>query len=113
MIFESALLLISPDFVLEFFNIKLADAVWLRVVGGIVAVLVFYYFTMAKNEITVFFKASIYGRTFEFILLSALVVFNNAPAVLALFGFMDFAGAVWTWIALKKNRRGPRKFISN
>ncbi len=97
-------LLVAPNVVLGLLGFPLTTEVWIRVLGVVGGVLGFYYIQAGRNELTAFFRATVYGRCTFFVLLIGLVALGLAPGMLILFGVVDFLGAVWTGLAL----RGPK-----
>ena len=55
----------------------------------------------ARNELTSFFRLTVYGRCAALVFFIAFVVLGFAPPTLILFGVIDAAGAVWTALCLR------------
>ena len=55
-------LVVAPNFLLGLFGLPEAQEVWVRVVGMLALILGYYYSVAAKNELTPFIRASVYGR---------------------------------------------------
>ena len=49
-----------------------------------------------------FFRATLVARPFLVLSLCGYVLFGLAPPQLILFGVIDLAGALWTWLALRR-----------
>ena len=94
-------LLIIPNFVLEFHGLKPTSEIWIRVVGMLITILGFYYILCARQELTYFFKLTVYGRASIIVFFSIFVLLNLTKWPLILFGLIDFAGAAWTALALR------------
>lgn len=101
MIAEVIVMLWSPSFLLQAAGLAPSDAVWLRVIGGIVGGLTIYYFMIARHEIASMFIVPVYERSLVFIVITALYLFNNAHFAVFCVGVLDLLGALWTFSALK------------
>lgn len=99
-----AVLLIDPNFLLSIFSIPETSEVWIRVVGMLVTILGFYYLQASRNELTAWFRATVYGRSAVLVFFIVFVLLDYAPAVLILFGAIDAAGALWTALCLRAER---------
>ena len=105
MILEVVLLLWSPDFLIKMAGIDPSAAVWLRLIGGIVAGLTIYYFSISLRRIRALYRVPIYERTAVFLTALALYLFNHAPLAVLLVGIVDLLGAIWTLWALKSEAK--------
>ena len=94
-----------PNLLLSIFRIAETDEVWIRVVGMLVLILAYYYSTAARNNLTVFFRATVHARISVLVFFTAFVALGFAPATLILFGVIDAAAAIWTALALRADRR--------
>jgi hypothetical protein len=75
--------------------------VWIHVVGVLVLFLAFYYIQVARQEMTYFFKLTVYTRSSLIIFFAAFVLLGLARPPLLLFGVVDLLGALWTAMALR------------
>ena len=105
MILEVVLLLWSPDFLMKMAGIDPSADVWLRLIGGIVAGLTIYYFSISLRRIRALYRVPVYERTAVFLTALALYLFNHAPLAALLVGIVDLLGAMWTLWALKSEQR--------
>jgi len=94
-------LLFIPDFFTKTAQLPQANEPYIRVVGALAFIIGLYYHQSAKNNLILFLKASILGRSFYFLSAAGLVVFKIAPPVFIAFGLIDLLGAIWTWTCLK------------
>ncbi len=99
-------LLLVPNLLLGLFAIPETAEVWIRVVGMLVTILGFFYLQAARNELTPFFRATVYGRISILGFFIAFVLAQLAPPVLILLGAFDAACAVWTALCLRKEAAG-------
>jgi hypothetical protein len=98
-------LILLPNLILTAFGVPPTSEVWIRVVGVLIFNIGIYYWYAAKHEARIIFLTSVYARTF---VLAAFIVFavtGLVSPVLILFGTVDFAGAVWTFAALKTEKQ--------
>jgi hypothetical protein len=96
-------LIMAPNMLLGLLQLPETKEVWIRVVGVLVVCIGYYYHRAGAGNIQAFLKHTIPTRIFVFVSFTSFVLLGYAPAVLILFGAADFAGAVWTWFALKKD----------
>ncbi len=96
-----AVLLLIPDFLLGLFGFAITGEIWVRVLGVVVVALGYYHIRAALDGLVSFFVWSTQGRVFTVVCLSAFVLLGLAGPQLLLFAFADFAGALWTGLALR------------
>jgi hypothetical protein len=87
-------LLLVPNLLLGLFRLPLTTEVWIRVVGMLV---------LARLENRLFMQWSVWLRGSVILFFGAFVLAGLASPALLLFGAVDFAGALWTWSALRKD----------
>jgi hypothetical protein len=100
----SAILLIAPNLLLTLFGAPTTNEGWIRVVGMLVFLLGFYYVQAARKNLAAFFPWTIPARASVIVFLTVFVLLGFLAPVLILFGAVDLAGAVWTWLALRASR---------
>ncbi|HUR88645.1 MAG TPA: hypothetical protein VMZ74_06110 [Ramlibacter sp.] len=98
-----ALLVLAPNFVLGLFRIAPTSEVWIRVVGMLVLVIGTLDALGSIAELQVYIRWTVGVRVAVFVFLCAFAVTGLGPMVLILFGLVDFAGAMWTAWALRRN----------
>jgi hypothetical protein len=98
-------LTVAPNPLLSVFGMPQTTEVWIRVVGILVFNIGVYYWYAAKCEAVAFFRASVYTRTLVLVAFAAFAALGFATPVLILFGAADFAGAVWTHLALRAEQQ--------
>ena len=97
-------LMFAPNMFLGMFGIPLTAEVWIRVVGVLAFNIGIYYWFAAKCEAKAFFEATVYARCFVFLAFATFVALGFVNKALILFGVVELAGAVWTWLALRKDQ---------
>ncbi|MBK8290991.1 MAG: hypothetical protein IPK96_08600 [Flammeovirgaceae bacterium] len=96
-------LTVAPNTLLGMFQMPPTTEVWIHVLGVVVFAIGMYYVFMAPANHTLFLTITVYARISILFWFIVFVVLEWAPAQLTLFGAADAAGALWTYLALKKN----------
>jgi len=96
-----AILLAAPNWLLGLFDIAPTSEVWIRVVGMLTLFLGVYYVSAARANFLPILEASVRVRAAVPVFLGAFVALGWAEPVLLLFGGVDLAGAVWTFLTLR------------
>lgn len=91
-----------PNTLLSVFGFAHTTEIWIRMLGVFTFATGIYYFHSAKTEQKEFFKATIIGRIFFFIMTVVLVFLFKQNPMLVLIGSMDLFGALWTYVTFKK-----------
>jgi hypothetical protein len=99
-----AALLLVPNIPLPLFGLAQTTEVWIRVAGMTVVFLGIFYFVAARNEYHEIFVASVPIRFSVPVFFAAFVIAGFAPWNLILFTPLDIAFAVWTLVALRRER---------
>lgn len=97
-------LALVPNLLLSIFGMPPTTEVWIRVVGVLAFNIGVYYVYAAQCEAQAFFQASVYTRVLVLVSFAAFAGLGLASPVLVLFGLADFAGAVWTQLALRAEK---------
>lgn len=100
------LLLLVPNLLLQVFRVPQTNEVWIRIIGMLVLCLSFYYIQAARSELTRFIRWTVWARAAVIIYFAAFVLLVSAPQALLLFGLIDLLAAIWTWLALKRDKAG-------
>jgi hypothetical protein len=101
MLVIGVLLVAVPNVLLRLVGYPLSEGVWLRVLGVVTLILGYYYTVAAQNELTSFFRASVFARPLLIVFFGAFVALGMAEPVLVLFGVVDLLGAIWTGLELR------------
>ncbi len=97
----AVVLIVMPNSLLALFGLQETSEVWIRVVGMLVAFLGIYYRVAAAADLTPFFVATIMVRSSVPLFFLGFVLAGWVAWPLLLFGCVDLAGAIWTWMALR------------
>ena len=104
-------LMLAPNLLLSVFGVQQTSEVWIRVVGVVVVTEGIYYWMAAHGEAISFFRASVYARPLVLLGFAAFALLGLASPMLVLFGGVDAAGALWTWLTMKSEKReGQRAY---
>jgi len=99
-----ALLLIPAPFVM-FFGFERPDPLWIRILGIILGILTFYYAMAIREEAFQFYRWTSIARLVLLPSFLVFVLFDIAPPILIVFGTFETGCAVWTGLALRRERR--------
>ncbi|UCF09934.1 MAG: hypothetical protein JSW65_07705 [Candidatus Bipolaricaulota bacterium] len=105
MILLGLFLLIAPNTLITFFGLPTTTDVWIRVVGMMLFLLSYYYIQAARRDLTEFFRWSVVARAAVIVFFAGFVIFDLVKPILLLFGGVDLCAAMWTLLALRKDRR--------
>jgi hypothetical protein len=97
-----ATLIFVPNLFLSTLGIPETNEVWIRVLGVIVTLIGFYYHQAGAKNISAFLPLTIPTRITVFIAFIIFVILKMASPILIGIGGIDLAGAIWTFMALKK-----------
>lgn len=100
----SAALTAFPNFLLSTFMLPETNEVWIRVVGVLVFNIGILYVVMAPTNQKLFLTVTVYLRASILLWFIVFVLIEWAPTMLIMFGVVDFAGALWTYLELKKHK---------
>jgi len=101
-----ALLVFVPNLLLGIFGLPPTEEVWIRVVGVLVLVIAYFNLRLGREEFLPHARLTVHARVAVLGFLVAFVLAGLAKPILILVGVVDFAGALWTAAAL---RRDPRE----
>lgn len=95
-------LTVAPNAMLGMMQIAATNEVWIHVLGAVVFNIGLLYVFMAPTNNALFLILTTYLRTLILVWFTIFVVLDWAPVQLIAFGLIDFAGAAWTYMALKR-----------
>jgi len=99
-------LLIAPNVLITVFGLPETHDVWIRVVGMLLVFLAYYDIQAARHELANFFAWSVIARATVIVFFAVFVLLKWLEPILLLFGAIDLAGALWTHLALRQDRKG-------
>jgi xanthosine utilization system XapX-like protein len=102
--FVAATFIFAPNVLMALIGAPQPDPAWIRVSGMLAGFIGYYYVQVARQELAVFFPWSIHVRLSVIVILGAFALAGVLAPVLVLFGVVDFAGAIWTWRALRGSK---------
>ncbi|MES2620161.1 MAG: hypothetical protein V4615_04845 [Bacteroidota bacterium] len=95
-------LMLFPNPLLNLFGVPSTSEVWIRVVAMLLLALSVYYIVASRLELTPIFKVTMYIRSTIILFFIAFSVAGFVTPNIILFAVIDFLGAVWTYLALRK-----------
>jgi len=98
-------LIFVPNFLLTTFQFPETNEVWIRVVGVLALCIGFYYHRSGIQNNNAYLKLTVSARLFVFAAFVSFALFKLVTPVIILFGTVDALGALWTWMALKKDQK--------
>lgn len=90
-----------PELALGLFGFPLEGTWILRVAGVLLGLHGYFFVRAARKELASYFRWTVQGRIAASVLLVAFAVLRVAQPMVALFGVVDFAGAMWTWLVMR------------
>ncbi|MFC2079816.1 hypothetical protein ACFLSZ_07530 [Candidatus Bipolaricaulota bacterium] len=97
-------LLIAPNTLITFFGLPAVNDVWIRVVGMLLVLLAYYDIQAARKNLADFVRWSVVARLSVIVFFAVFVILNLVKPILLLFGAVDFAAAMWTYLALRREK---------
>ena len=97
-------LVFIPNVLLKTLLIPETNEVWIRVIGVLVFCIGFYYHRTGAANISAFFPITIPTRILVFVCFIAFALLKWVSPTIIGIGAIDFAGAMWTWAALRRSR---------
>jgi hypothetical protein len=94
-------LVMAPNLVLATLRMPATGEVWIRVLGVVVVNIGIFFWVAARTEAVALFRASVMVRPLALLWFGAFVLLGFASPMLLLFGVIEVAGALWTWLALR------------
>ena len=104
-------LALVPNLVLALLRMPPTNEVWIRVLGVVILNIGIFFWVAAHTESIALFRASVYVRPLALLWFGAFVALGLVSPVLLVFGVIEAAGALWTWLTLKSEKReGQRAY---
>ncbi len=99
--------LVMPNLVLRLFGFPETSEPWIRVMAMLLLFLAYYYIFASRNEMTEFIRSTVYIRASVILFFAGFVLLDLAQPMLLLFGAVDLAAAIWTWLSLRQPQSSP------
>jgi hypothetical protein len=90
-----------PNFLLNLFGFAETTEIWIKMLGLFTFTTGIYYFYSSSHNQQAFYKATVVGRIFFFLMTVVFVFAFRQLPMLALIGSVDLTGALWTYSTLK------------
>jgi hypothetical protein len=98
---NAVVLLAAPNLMLSTLRLEPTREPWLRLLGLMTLALSFYYIQAAREELTAFFRLTMWGRAIILVGTIGLAAAGLVPPAIVIFGVIDAAGGLWTAAALR------------
>lgn len=98
------ILVLTPNLLLTLFGFAETSEIWIRMLGLFTFTTGIYYFYSSLHNQTAFYKATIVGRLFFFIITVVFVYFLEQSPMLAIIGSVDLIGGLWTYFTINNKR---------
>ncbi|MGA2480916.1 MAG: hypothetical protein ABSG63_19400 [Spirochaetia bacterium] len=99
-------LMLAPGLALRVAGITTSSDIMLRVFGTVLLYMAIFYMVAGRfSSIPVLYRASVFTRFSAPLLVGAFVVATKANPLIILMTVLDAAGALWTALALRADRR--------
>lgn len=98
-------LVLVPNLVLSAMRMPPTTEVWIRVLGVVVINIGVFYWIAAQTESVAMFRASVVIRPLVLVWFAGFVALGLVSPMLLVFGAVEVAGALWTWLALRADQR--------
>lgn len=97
-------LVLVPNLVLSTLRMPPTSEVWIRVLGVVIINIGAFFWVAARTEAVALFRAAVYVRPLVLLWFGAFVLLGLASPMLLVFGVIEAAGALWTWVALRSDQ---------
>jgi uncharacterized protein YjeT (DUF2065 family) len=99
-------LMLAPGLALRLAGITSSSDIMLRVFGTVLLYMAVFYMIAGRGAgVPLLYKASVFTRFSAPLLVGAFVLATNANPLIILMTVLDAAGALWTALALRADRR--------
>ena len=98
-------LVLVPNLVMSAMRMPATSDVWIRVLGVTVINIGAFFWVAAQTEAIALFRASVAIRPLVLVWFAAFVALGLVSPMLLVFGVIEAAGALWTWLALRADQR--------
>jgi hypothetical protein len=99
------LLALIPNVLLPLVGLPPSTDAWIRLVGSLAFVLGIKGIQNSRFEIAPAFQFDVYTRTLVGTFIVVLVILHIAPPIFLALAALDYAGSIWTQLALRADAR--------
>jgi hypothetical protein len=100
-----AAFLLFPNVGLRLMGLKTTTEVWIHIMSWFVIWVGIYYIVSALSESRAFIRATVYGRPTFIVSSSGIVALGMIEPVFLIFGAIDLATAVWTFLLMRSEKK--------
>ena len=98
------LFLVVPQTLLQLIKLPALPTGWARIIGLLALIIAACDIICGMNNVFVLIRASVYIRLLFVVAIGLLVLFQQMPFPVLLFGAADVAGVIWTATALRAEK---------
>ena len=100
-----------PNVILSLLGVPTTSELWIRLFGVVVFIVALkaYRFSPLENESM--FQFDIYTRSLFATFVVILVLIGHAPPILLLLSAADYGSSIWTWLAIRADRRSAARTV--
>lgn len=100
----SFVLVFASDLLFTLLGLPAAEDYWVLIAGMLLFGLAIYYVYAAATEMTSFMRLTAIMRGLVLPFFLTLVLLDEAPVPILIIGTLDFIFALWTFLALRRDR---------
>jgi len=100
-----AAFLLFPNVGLRLMGLKTTTEVWIHIMSWFVIWVGIYYIVSALSESRAFIRATVFGRPTFIVFSSVIVALGMIEPVFLIFGAIDLATAVWTFLLMRSEKK--------
>jgi len=97
-------MMLFPAAFCSFFGFTPPSDFWLRLAGGLIAIIGYLYLRAAQGNVRQYFQWTVEARPAVLLVTVAFVLLGYSPPILILFGVIDLVGVAWMFWALRSER---------
>lgn len=102
-------LFFAPGLCMGIAGVELPEPIPVRLFGMVLVYLAIYYFVTGRRaELWPFFRVTVYTRGSALLIVAVLVLLGMSPPAILGFVVVDALGALWTALALRRDRAAGR-----
>ena len=107
MILMGLFMIFFPIVTLRILSIKEDASILVRFIGMVVIFMGYIYFRagLSEKKFRPLYMLTLHTRFSAIIILTLFVVFLKANPVIIIFGLIDLAGATWTIVSMRKDKK--------
>lgn len=94
-------MILAPTLPLTLFDFPNEGIDWIRMLGVVTAIVGYYYLNNGRTGGIQYARFTVHARVLIPLVFALMVMAYNMPAIYIALTAVDFAGGLWTWLALR------------